>query len=101
MIMGVVSNLQIQLARIILVHPKCEIIFGTIKFSRFPLIYFTLFYCLPISYHVSNFPIAEVVAIDLFALFLVLFLYISSWLLFCIALFVVIALYRMYRHQLN
>ena len=48
--------------------------------------------CSPFSYWSSNFAIAKVVTLNLFALIFVLVLLIGSWLLFYIALHIVIAL---------
>ena len=75
-----------------------EIIIAIIKMRNnfcYPLkkeIFFNLLYCSPFSYRSSNFVIAKVVALNLFASIFVLFLQIGSWLLFCIASHIVITL---------
>ena len=73
-------------AKIILVHPKCKITFSAL--SNCSLIH----YCSSNRYHSSNFLIANVVALYIFALFSVLVKYISWLVLFCIVLSIVIAL---------
>ena len=74
----------------------------SLKMVIFPILryqYWTFLYCSPFSYRSSNFAIAKVVALSLFASIIVLVLKIGSWLLFCIASHIVIALLRSERRQ--
>ena len=66
-----------------------------IKMDTFTILrqqYLSFRYCSPFSFRSSNFAIAKVVALNLFASFFVSDLMIGSWLLFCIASYIVIAL---------
>ena len=61
--------------------------------------YRTVLYCSPFSYRSFNFAIAKVVALNHFASIFLLVLQIGSWLLFCIASHIVVALLRSLRRQ--
>ena len=73
----------LQAANILLVHPKCKTIMVLSNHS-FPI---SFLYCSPFIYIIG-----KVVALNPFASFFVLVLWIGWWFLFCIALRIVIAL---------
>ena len=77
-----IEQKTIESTKILLMPPKCDI---------FPILrqqYWSFLYCSPFSYRSSNFAIAKVVALNLFALFL----QIDLWLVCCIASHIVITL---------